>query len=818
MKRLFKWGLIVLAVLGLSLVAIIGGGYGLLSKTVAPLDGKARLSGLSAEVSIVKDTYGIPHIEAENRRDAIMALGWTHASERLWQMEVLRMAAQGRLSEMFGEKTVSSDRFLKTLDLAGASIASSGVIREDTLDYLQAYADGVNQWIKRDRSGFEPALPIEFIVLGHSPDPWEPWHSIAVLKIMALTLDSNMDEEIGRLTLAGKGFNPRQIDEVYASGPRDNPPLLPDLRELYGFSDEGKLASVDSEVPLATAPWQLQLPASNNWVISGARTESGAPLLANDPHLALTSPSTFYLAHLKYRDDGRQQNIIGGSLAGTPLILSGRNDNLAWGLTTTYLDSQDLFLEQINPENPQQYRTADGFEDFQSRQVEIGVKGGDPVTFELRETRHGPVLPDGYQKLKERLPENHVAALSWTGSAKDDTTMDGALDLVSAKTVSEFFLKLRVMVSPMQSIVVADVEGSIGLIAAGRAPKRSVLNRIEGRAPVPGWIAFYDWQGYLDFFDKPITVNPASGALATANANWLPAGYKGHITYDWAEHFRQDRVEQLFVRSNKKQSMADMIAGQADIYSPGMIQFRDEALRQLPQGVRLNEQIIDSLAKWDGKMDSASPLPLIMTAWHRHLQGAMLKDDLEEDFELVEKGNITRMLNMLTNTGARNWCDDVKTPISESCGDILFSSLSAAIAELTEAQGSVWQNWRWSKAHETVHEHRPFSQVPMLAPYFTIKEVMSGGTYTLLRNSNNFAKDLPYAGIHGSALRAVYDFSDLEKSLFIISTGQSGNVFSPHYDDLAKKWAAVEYIPMVTKQSTYDGDAVGEFVLEPAGQ
>jgi penicillin amidase len=815
MKKLVKWGIAAFLVVGVVLAVAIGGGYALLSKTITPMDGKASVSGLSQSVAIIKDQYAIPHIEAANRRDAIVALGWTHASERMWQMEVLRMAAQGRLAEMFGEKAVASDRFLKTLDLAGSAKASTLVLRKDTRDFLEAYSEGVNQWINRKRLGFEPALPVEFIILGHKPEPWEAWHSVSIVKVMALTLDANMDEEIGRLALSAKGFNPRQIEEIYPAGPRDTPPLLPDLRSIYGFGPNGKLAMANEPVLPASAPWQLQLPASNNWVISGQRTESGKPLLANDPHLGFTAPSTFYLAHLKYRDSEGEHNLIGGSLPGTPLILSGRNDRVAWGLTTTYLDSQDLFVEQINPDNPGQYRTESGFADFSTQMLEIKVKGGDPVAFERRTTRHGPVLPDGYQRLKERLPEGHVAALSWTALAQDDTTMDAALDLAEAGTVQDFFAALQAMVSPMQSIVAADVDGNIGVIAAGRVPVRSPENRIEGRAPVPGWEAIYDWQGYMEFLQKPMVINPPSGALATANANWLPATYRGHITYDWAEHFRQARVEELFVHSNAKQTMEKMIAGQADMHSAAMVQFRDEALRQLPQGVRLNEQLIASLAGWDGMMDRASPLPLIMTAWHRHLQSAMLKDDLEDNFELVEKGSITRMRNMLTSTGARNWCDNVKTPSVENCGNILFDSLGAAIAELTAEQGPVWQNWRWGIAHETVHEHRPFTQVATLEPYFTIRQQMSGGTYTLLRNSSNFAKDNPYAGIHGSALRAVYDLSDLEQSKFIISTGQSGNVLSPHYDDLVGMWSKVEYVPMVTRRESYYDNAYGKFDLVP---
>ncbi len=432
-------------------------------------------------------------------------------------MEVLRMAGQGRLSEMFGEKTVPSDRFLKTLNIVDAAKNSEKILKPETRTLLAAYADGVNAWIKRRSGALEPSLPVEFIILGHNPEPWEPWQSLAVLKVMALTLDANLDEEIGRLTLAGKGFAPRQIEDIYPAGPRDSAPALPDLRALYGFKERGKTAAKMPDPkssqfaeaaerdapPLATAPWQLQLPASNNWAISGSRTESGKPLLANDPHLGFTAPSVFYLAHLKWMDGGTERNLIGGSLPGTPLILSGRNDRLAWGLTTTYLDSQDIFLEQINPQDPAQYKTESGFEEFVSEEIVIKVKGNADIPMVRRSTRHGPVLPDGYEKLRERLPEFQVAALSWTALTNDDTTMDGVFDMSVAENVEQFVAATRQMISPMQSIVIADVDGNVGLVAPGRVPKRSEFNKVAGRAPVPGWVPFLDGKGLSMQMKRP---------------------------------------------------------------------------------------------------------------------------------------------------------------------------------------------------------------------------------------------------------------------------------------------------------------------------
>lgn len=815
--RWLAYGLVGIVLL---VAAVAVAGYTMLLRTVPPHEGHAIMAGLERNARIVRDENGLPHVEASSHADAARALGYLHASERMWQMEVMRMAGQGRLSEMFGQATVSSDLFLKTLNIEAASRSSADGLDGKTTNILQAYAEGVNAWLERKTSTFEPSLPVEYILTGLQPEPWEPWHSVSILKVMALSLDSNMDEEIARLALAGKGFSPREIEEIFPASDRDTPPRLPDLRLLYGFGIQGKEQRADrsagqaEETMLATAPWRLQLPASNNWAISGSKTESGIPLLANDPHLGLTAPSSFFLAHLSFQEDGRQHDIAGGMLPGVPAVFSGHNKSTAWGLTTTYLDAQDIFLERVDPDDPSRYRTQDGFESFVSEEVTIRVKGGDDVTFTRRKSRHGPILPDGFRQLGERLPEGHVAALAWTALEDGDTTMAGAVRIGLEDGVEAFVENLRLMRSPMQSIVVADRDGNIGLVAAGRMPKRSRFNRVAGRAPVPGWMDLFAWEGYLPFDEQPIVINPPSGALATANANWLPPDYRGHVTLDWPPPFRQLRVEELYVRSNRVHSIETMLEGQADTLSRAMQRLRDEGLAQMPQGVRINEEIINALQAWDGHMRADRPEPMIMTAWHRNLQNAMLKDELGNEFALVEKGSITRMLNMLTSAGARNWCDRTDTPGLEDCGSILFDSLAAALDELEAAQGENWRKWRWGTAHVTRHEHRPFSQVDALSSWFTIRRVMDGGTYTLLRNSNHFDEDDPYAGRHGSAFRGIYDLSDPDASLFIISTGQSGHFLSDQYDDQADRWARMEYLPLPVSPLLYRNGREKVFVLE----
>lgn len=824
MRRILKW---FLALFTIGMVCLLAVGllfFQFFRWSIPESHGSQLIAGLDAKVTIVRDAESVPHINAKTLNDAAKALGFVHAQERLWQMHVLRMAGQGRLSELFGKATLDTDIFLKTLDMATPARESFATLNPETKLYLQAYADGVNAYLSRETHMFDPGLPPEFLILGVDPEPWKPWHSSVILKVMDLSLGANMDQEIKRFSLASKGYSPAEIDDLILYGPRDNPPPLPDLRDLFGIgtnietlgSDNNGSKSTKTANAFYDLDFEIGITSSNNWVISGDRTKSGKPILANDPHLGFTAPAIFYLAHLSFEEGQNTKNIIGGSLPGTPLILVGRNDRVAWGLTTTYLDSQDLYIERIDPDNKDQYLTPTGPKLFESSPVTVAVSGGDDVVITRRTTRHGPVLPVRYKNIGEVLPPGHVAALRWTALDSDDTTMNSVTKFMLADSVNEFIGTFKDHVSPMQSIVVADTSGNIGLIAPGRVPVRSPFNKIEGRAPSPGWAAQYDWEGFLPFDQLPKFYNPAGGAIATANANYMDPNYTGHITHDWAEHFRQARVEDLIVKTNQSHDIAMTLEAMADRYSPALVKIRDLAIDTMPAGVTFDPALIRALRNWDGNMDADKPEPLLMVAWFRHLHKNLLKDDLDEIYELFKKGDATVVINIIENAGARNWCDDTATSKIEDCAAIFVSSLNAAISEVEELQGNDWKQWRWGKAHKAFGEHRPFAQVGPLAGLFNVTVESSGGPYTLLRGQTDFGKDNPFLSRHGSVYRAIYDFDNLENSKFIQSTGQSGHFMSGSYSNFAQRWADMEFIPMTTDPKVYNKGAIGIWTLEPA--
>ncbi len=819
MRKVFKWFFGISVVLFLGAIFLGMAGYGVLLRTLPSDHGSMKLAGLEAPVDVIFDQNAIPHIHAKSMQDAMQTLGFVHARERLWQMEFLRRVGQGRLSEVLGEATVDTDVFLRTLDMAGAAKKSYEKLQPRTQRALLSYAKGVNAFTSRETRLFEPRLGAEFLILGADPEPWEAWNSILILKVMGFSLSGNMDREIQRLAMASKGFSPQEIDDLVSYGPRDNPPPLPDLRTFYGFGKKGKIveeASLsNSETSSFVLDWPTGKSASNNWVISGDKTKSGKPVLANDPHLGFTAPSAFYLAHLSFDHEGESHDLIGGTLPGIPMLITGRNTRVAWGLTTTNLDAQDLFLEKINPENENQYKVENGWLDFETEELEIKISGAESKKTIKRVTRHGPVLPDGFRDIKKLLPDSYVAALQWTGLAKDDTTLDTLMANLFAKSVVGLLNGTRFSVSPMQSLVVGDVDGNIALATPGRMPIRDDANTIKGRAPVLGWLPEYQWKGVVQSAQLPKIINPASGAIATANANFLPNDYPHHITFDWAEHFRQVRVEELVFGFNEKHDANQSRKIMADDFSPPLFELVKIAAMAGLDGAGERASVFRELMIWDGHMKASRAEPLIMLAWFRHLHEAILKDDLGGQYNLFDRGRITRILHILQRGTARDWCDRQDTEGVESCDVILSQTFDAALAELKALYGSDWKKWQYGKAHVAYSEHRPFGKVNPLSRVFNITVESGGGPYTLHRGQTDFGEEGPYRSRHGAAYRAVYDFSDLNKSIFIQSTGQSGNFLSQHYRDFAKPWSQSKFILMTTDKKNYSNNAKGTWIFKP---
>ncbi|GGA92790.1 penicillin acylase [Brucella endophytica] len=818
MRRIIKvllWLLFFLVPLALLAAAAF---FVWIGRSVTRPDGEAQLEGLTAPVTIVRDRNDVPHISGASLPDVAMALGFVHAQERLWQMEVARMAAQGRLSELFGETTVGTDIFLRTLDLHGAAAQSLNALTQSDRAVIEAYAKGINAFIDAPGRPFASKYSPEFVILSHKPAPWRPADVVAAVKMMSLSLGANMAQEIERLKFARLGMTDAEIDDLLPPLKADNPPPLPDLKNLLGLaSGPIDAASLAEEQRFAAIDALMGKGASNNWVLSGDKTETGKPILANDPHLEFSAPSLWYLAHLQVKTpDGETRNVVGVTLPGTPLVFLGRNDRVAWGFTNTDPDVQDLFIERINPENPDEYLTPDGYRSFDKRTETIKVKGVPDRTFERRVTRHGPVLPGSYRGIQRYLPEGTVAALQWTAFATDDTTMSAGFGLWHAGSVTEYFEIVRDFVTPMQSMVVADVDGNIGLIAPGRVPVRDPANLVMGRAPVPGWDATYDWKGYIPYEELPRQYNPPRGGIGTANTKIVDSSYKPFITFDWDEPWRQERINTLLLDSNARQTLETNREAQGDDYSPAYAALGPVMLKLVEGRSDVDREAVTALQRWDYRQDRTRSESLIFEAWLRAATRRIIADDLGEAFPDYWKARASAMLRWLAPDPARDWCDDRRTPEKESCADELALALKDALSDLETRLGPDRSKWAWGALHYAYGAHRPFARVSPLNRIFDVNEPMSGGAFTLDRGTSNWNDDVnPYRATHGTSYRGIFDLADLDRSTYIQTTGQSGNVLSPHYRDFAARWGNIEAFTIPVAEDAYRDGALGTWRLEP---
>ena len=763
-------------------LALTAGAYLHLRRSLPQAEGEIRLPGVEAPVEILRDANGIPHIFAGSVGDVAFGLGFVHAQDRLWQIETSRRVASGRVSEIAGAAALPIDRFMRTLGLRRVAAANFERYDAETKRLLEAYAAGVNAFIASD-----PVLPPEFWLARVKLEPWTPIDSVVWTKVMALDLGGNWRNEMLRMHLA-RSLPLERIEQFLPPYPGDKPLAIRDIGSLY----EG----------IAMPPTPGWPPGgSNSWAVSGARSATGKPLLANDPHLRLTVPPVWYFAHL----NAPGIDVIGATLPGVPGVVVGRNRRVAWGFTNTGTDVQDLYLEKLLPDG--RYATPAGPREFTVVRETIRVKGQADEDLTVRISRHGPVV--------SRESGGHVLALAWTALQEDDLTGQSIFRVASARDWNSFLAALHDYQAPMQTISYADVDGNVGYISAGRVPVRKPANDLRGLLPAPGWDARYDWTGWIPFRELPRVLNPSSGAVVNANHRTLPPGYRHFITSEWQPPYRAGRIAELLDATPKhtRESFARM---QMDVVSPAVRELLPRLLATPAKSDRARDAL-KRLAAWDGAMAAERPEPLIVIAWWREISRGLYADELGEAFNATWGMRAPLASSALNGRGgAAAWCDDKRTERVETCDDVLADSLERALEDLARRYGGNPDRWRWGEAHFAWSEHRPFSRVRWLAPFFEIRVPVPGDAYTLNVGQSDFANRAePFASRHAASLRAIYDLADLEASVFIHSAGQSGNPLSSHYHDFAERWARGEYVPMLTERSRIEAAGVQRLVLAP---
>jgi penicillin G amidase len=796
----------VVAVLGTVavLLAVALWLYG--QRALPQTEGWLSLAGLGAKVQIERDADGIPTIRASSPNDAMFGLGFVHAQDRLWQLETHRRIAAGRLAEAFGPAAIETDKFLRALGVKRAAAAQWAQASAPARAAVLAYTAGINAYL---REGLK-ARPPEFIVLGVQPEPWTPEDTLGWATMMAWDLGGNWASELLRLRLA-LTLPVARINELLPPYPGDVPLPTADYATLFrGLKLDATLVTQ----ALAVAPESgVEGAGSNNWVLSGTRTESGHPLLANDPHLKLSAPALWYLARL----EAPGLHVAGASMPGLPFVVLGQNDHIAWGFTNTAPDVQDLYIERIRPANRTQYQTPDGWANFDNFDEVIQVRGAADVALRVRATRHGPVISDAGTIVGltgPPLQPSYAIALRWTALDADARTLDAGLAFNRARSVDEFVRVSADHLAPMQNMVVADRQGHIGLVAAGRVPLRKPENDLKGLVPAPGWDARYDWAGFVPPDQTPRETDPPRGWIATANQRIHPTDYPHFITSEWAAPYRMQRIEQM-LQARPRHSIGSLREMQADTLSLA-------TLRLLPflQGARSEHPLaaaaLQKLASFDGRMAADQAAPLIFWAWVRQLTPAVFADEVGAATWARTFGgrSFREALEAVLERQDAWWCDHKTTAATETCAQQSDAAFTRALDELQAAQGSDVSRWRWGDAHIARAEHRPFSNVKALARWFELRVPVGGDTFTLNVSRVGLVPDKTtgelYLAEHGPSLRALYDLGDPARSRIIHSSGQSGLPFASAYRDLVQRWAQVDDVPL------WGGAALHVLVLVPA--
>ena len=740
-----------LALLGAALLVVAGAGIaGLLWWSLPSSNQTAAIPGLSGPVEISLDQDGVPRIHAATALDGAAALGFLHARDRMFQMDLMRRNASGRLSEIAGPITLRLDRTMRVLGLRRRAEADLPELPADTRAMLDAYARGVNAWIGA-RGRFSAP---EFIVFG-TPEQWTPVDSLLWGKTMGLWLSSNWRIKLSRLALTGK-LDPRIVHELWPPDPADTSAHAALSRNPLIVRAATRLAAV---LPTFPGPFTLPGRASNEWAVDGAHSATGAPLLAGDPHLAFGQPGIWYLARIE-----TAEGILAGATApGIPFLPIGHNGHIAWTFTTTGADVQDVFREI--PSGDSAYLTPDGPRPFTTYDERIRIRGKPDEVLKVRETRHGPVISD----LDSSGPDQPLLAVAMGNLAPDDIAAAGLLALNRATDLAGAGRASGAISAPVQNLLVADRTG-IAQYVTGRIPVR---RNPDGRMPVAGADGSHDWTGMASGPQLPRTVNPASGRLVNGNERIAPPNFPVFLGSDWFGDWRARRIHQM-LDATDRHTVAGFARMQVDTHSAYAMEILPALLAaDAPAGPAA--QALDLLRQWDGNMAMDRPQPLIFNQWLDRFYGRVLA---QVGIPPGYGGPQAETVAFVLSPAGAHWCRG-------DCAALVRDALVTAVDELRQTHGADPAAWRWGDAHRALFAHPILRGIPVLGWLTTIRVPVPGDDSTVDRQGGRGPN---FDSVHGAGYRGVYDLADLDRSRFVIAPGQSGHPLSRHAGDFISRW------------------------------
>lgn len=763
--RLWKW--LSWTIGGLILIAcgtlIFVNGY--IGKSKPKIDGEMQVAVLDENVKVVRDDKGVPHLTAKTDADLYRAQGFVQAQDRLFQMDLARRQASGRLAEVVGESAVDTDKFFRTFSLRSAAEKSEAGYSQEAKQVLAWYAEGVNAFMEQAKK--EGKLSYEFRLLGYEPEPWTPVDSLTIGKYMAYDLGGNWD------MLAFRHWALNNLPDEEA---KELIIKYPDNAKSIIAANKKTPVKVAGQFDASLLPHEFN--GSNNWVVSGSKTESGKPLLADDPHLGLSTPSIWYQMHL----ESPTQNVSGVIFAGVPGIILGHNEKVAWGVTNVSPDVQDLYIETPNPSNATEYKYEGKWEEATVRDEPIKIKGGETVDFEVVETRHGPIISDlAFNKEKPTA----VFSMQWT-ALEPTLELQAILNINRAENWEQFETALEDFQAPAQNFVFASEDGTIAYKANGRIPIRK---KGDGQLPVPGDSKEYGWKGYIDYDKLPKVVNPDEGFIATANNEVVGEEYPYHITDFWAQPYRYERIYEVLASNNKLtvKDMQNLQMDQKDLYAG---EFLKDMLGSVKRSDSRNEykDILKMMEDWDQVDSKESGAPLVFNLWIVNVQKELFEDNLPEDVYAMMPGkyNITDEIMRQAFAGKQGaW-------VTKAGGidQLMYNSFKKTIKDIEDKYGKNAEKWQWGDYHQLTFNHPLSAASPILAKLLNPKPVPIGGSKFTVQAAANDGKGNVN---HGASWRFVADLSDLSKGYHIVGPGQSGHMKSEWYNDQVDDWANGKY-------------------------
>lgn len=787
------------------------------AQSPAPAQNVLQIPGLRARVTIRRDERGIPYISASNEADLYFAQGYVTASDRLFQLDLLRRTVRGELAEVLGRSALTQDRRRRILGYAGVIDATAAKMSPEIRTVLEAYANGVNAFIA---SRTDQNLPPEFLILQYKPRPWVPADSLAVGKLIYEVLSTTYQYDLLRASLSQLPrekreallpvTSPLDVLVVGTDRPKPKSAALPytlpppnpatlaklwqdieDHQNSFRLLPLGGSSSIDSKRPPA---YTAITEASNNWVVSGKRTTSGKPLLANDPHLPPFAPGIWYMTELI----APNLHVAGVTFPGAPGIVLGHNDRIAWGATNLNPDVQDLYLEKFDKENPKRYLTPSGWREAEVRREEIKIRNGftdtstTTETLDVTITRHGPIVLD---------QGGARYALRWPALDTSAVELEGFFLVNRARNWKEFTAALSRYQGPTQNFVYADVDGHIGYYGAGRVPIRKTG---DGSVPYDGSTDDGEWIGFIPFAKLPHQIDPPSGMIVTANQRVVGEDYPHFLTHEWVAPYRARRILDL-LSEKPKLSTDDFRKIIGDTYAQAGTIFVRETIRTM-KGQPIDEKMRESLAlfgSWDGRLDADSRAAALVAQMRMAFRQRLLKAALgEELFKNFVWPNSDTFIDRMVQEQPRQWLPAEFA----NYADLLRASYGDAREALTKTLGADESKWTWGAMSSARFNH-PLANAPLVGLQFTIKPFPQGGTPFLLGATVNVGAAV--------SMRLIADLSDWDKTQHGIALGQSGNPGSPHWSDQLADWKNVTPREFPFTEAAIASATKATLVLEP---